>query len=102
MSWCPMPVGVLFSCVLCAWSTAQQVPTFAAPVRLQAGDKLLGAGRLYPSPMAHDVDGDGRLDLVIGDLAGRLTVALRRADGTYAAETPLLAADGKRLDFANW
>jgi hypothetical protein len=70
-----------------------------------AGDKLLGDGRLYPSPMAHDVDGDGRLDLVIGDLRGRLTVA-RRIAGTgpasYAAETPLQDVDGKDIDFHNW
>ena len=80
---------------------AQQPPTFAAPVRLVAGGAGLGEGRLYPSPVAHDVDGDDRLDLVVGDLRGRVTVALRTADG-YAAEQPLRAADGTEIDFHNW
>lgn len=94
---------VLVSCALPV--CAQQAPQFAAPVRLLAGEKLLGVDRLYPSPMAHDVDGDGRLDLVVGDLRGRLTVALQQA-GTapacYAAEKPLQDENGKDIDFHNW
>jgi hypothetical protein len=51
------------------------------------------------------MDGDGLADLVIGDLRGRLTVALRqRGAGApkFAAETKVLANDGSELDFANW
>ncbi len=82
-----------------------QMPKFAPPVRLEAGGKLLGAERLYPSPVYHDVNGDGLADIVVGDLRGHLTVALREA-GTgiprFAAETPLNGADQRPLDFENW
>jgi len=78
--------------------------TFAPPVRLMAGEAFLGEERLFPSPVFHDVNGDGLLDVVVGDLWGRLTVALRKGSDprAYEAETELKAADGKRLDFHNW
>lgn len=78
---------------------------FAPPRRIHAGEKFLGAGRLYPSPVLHDVDGDRRADLVVADLFGRVTVALRSADGEHLAfgeEKPLLKRDGKPLKFSNW
>ena len=45
------------------------------------------------------------MDIVVGDLRGRITIALRQAgDGParFSAETKLKAQDGKELDFANW
>jgi len=75
---------------------------FKAPVRLNAGDKMLGMNRLYPSPAAHDLNGDGRFDIVVGDLRGHLTFALQRADGTFDSEQKLNDAEGKVLDFGNW
>ena len=94
--------GALFAAV--AATQAPPSPTFAAPVRLKAGDKFLGEQRLFPSPVFHDVDGDGQRDLVVGDLRGIMTVALRApGDGpTFAAETRLKDLDGKDLDFHNW
>ena len=91
----------------CAAATAvAQVPQFASPVRLKAGDKFLGENRMYPSPVCHDLDGDGRVDVVVGDLVGVLTVAPRAnaAAGApaYGPETKVLAADGQPLDFDNW
>lgn len=79
--------------------------TFKAPVRLTAGEADLGAKRLYPSPVLHDLDGDGHLDIVVGDLRGHLTVAPRiPGDGPprFAKEAPVLGADGKRIDLGNW
>lgn len=95
---------LLGSCATLAVALPAQ--TFEAPVRLQSGETFLGAAlnkrdRLYPSPALHDVDGDGKADLVIGDLFGNLTVAKRTKDG-WAEETNLMGADGKPLKFNNW
>jgi hypothetical protein len=93
---------------LAPFATAQaaiQKPEFAPPVRLKAGDKFMGENRLYPSPVFHDMNGDGRPDIVVGDLIGRMTVALRQpGDGParYGAESKFMGADGKELDFHNW
>lgn len=76
--------------------------TFAPPVRVSAGEDFLGAGRMYPSPALHDVDGDGRADVVIGDLFGKVTVAKRAKDGTLAAEVAIERRDGEPLVFSNW
>lgn len=91
----------------CAAATAvAQAPQFAPPVRLKAGDTFLGENRLYPSPVFHDLDGDGRVDVVVGDLVGVLTVAPRAnaaaAAPAYGPETKVLGADGQPLDFDNW
>ena len=78
---------------------------FAAPVRIKAGDAFLGEGRYYPSPVLHDINGDKRLDLVVGDLIGRVTVAQRSAAKSpvaFGAEQPLNDRDGQPLKFANW
>ncbi|MEZ5966127.1 MAG: hypothetical protein R3F56_19985 [Planctomycetota bacterium] len=83
-------------------SDQQPATTFAAPVRLRAGESFLGERRLFPSPVFHDVNGDGRDDIVIGDLIGRMTYALRQADGSYAAEAKLEDEEGKQIDFHNW
>ena len=94
---------IAFFCLLGA-TAAAQAPTFAPPVRLQAGDRFLGEGRLYPSPVFHDLDGDGLVDIVVGDLPGRLTVAKRTAaaPAQFAKETKVLGKDGEQVDLQNW
>jgi hypothetical protein len=87
--------------------TAQEPgkPVFAAPKRIKAGDAYVGQGRIYPSPVLHDVDGDEHLDILVGDLTGRVTVARRVATETglrVLAETPLKDRNGKPLKFHNW
>lgn len=102
-------VGAALPLALVALASApgdtRAAPTFAPPVRLSAGDVFLGDERMYPSPVFHDVNGDGLFDIVVGDLWGHLTVALREKGAdprAFAAETELMAADGKRIDFHNW
>ena len=87
--------------------TAQEPgkPIFAAPQRISAGDAYLGQGRLYPSPVLHDIDGDKHLDILVADLIGKVTVARRVATETgmrVLAETPLNGRNGKPLKFHNW
>ena len=99
--------AIALAAALTAASAAGQAPAvFAAPVRLRAGDEFLGHGRLYPSPAVRDMDGDGLLDVVIGDLPGRVTVARRQQldDGTLAlqSEVPLKDRRGEALRFNNW
>jgi hypothetical protein len=99
------PLALALAASLQAQAPAQPDAKFAPPVRLMAGDKQLGVHRLFPSPVFHDVDGDGLADLVVGDLKGLLTVALRlpgKDPRAFAAETELKAADGKPIDFHNW
>jgi hypothetical protein len=78
---------------------------FAAPVMIRAGEANAGEGRLFPSPVFHDVDADGRADLVIGDLVGIITVAKRlEGDGAprFGPEARLKDCDGNDLKFHNW
>ena len=106
-----MRFAVLSLSVLPVALAAAQEPTFAPPVRLKAGEQFLGnprvegkGDRLFPSPVLHDVDGDGLADVVVGDLQGHLTVA-RRLPGAalaFAPETSVKGADGKILDLGNW
>lgn len=85
-------------------------PVFAAPQRIRAGEAFLGEGRLYPSPVLHDVDGDQLQDIVVGDLFGKITFAPRlpAAKGKskkavlFGAEKELKDRSGAQLKFQNW
>ena len=90
------------TCATLTATASAQGTQFREPVRLNAADKLLGLNRLYPSPAAHDLNGDGRFDILIGDLRGHLTFALQQADGSFGSEQKLNDAEGKVLDFGNW
>ena len=74
---------------------------FKAPVQFMAGDAEMGHKKMYPSPAAFDVDGDGIQDLVLGGLSGRVTWSRRTADG-LGPEKPMERTDGKQLSFNNW
>jgi hypothetical protein len=99
-----IPVTLLAASTVAA-QTPLVAPTFAPPVRLKAGDNFLGENRLFPSPVYHDLNGDGRADIVVGDLQGHLTVAHRAADAAsalFASEEKVLGADGEIVDLQNW
>jgi hypothetical protein len=81
------------------------IARFAEPVVLRAGDRAMGSRRMYPSPVFRDMNGDGRLDIVIGDLVGKITIAnALEGDGApqFARDEPMLGRDAKPLDFKNW
>lgn len=94
-------ISSVFLMAILAVSGSDTTPAFEAPVRLMAGDAHMGAKRLFPSPVLFDVDGDGKAEMVIGDLIGKLTVSHREGD-TWSAPEPLKGADGKPLKFHNW
>ena len=102
------PASALVLMGLPAASGAQSAAAeLAGPVRIACGDGWIGAARMYPSPRLHDVDGDGRLDVVVGDLRGDLSVAfaLEEPDEEgvrFGDETALQGADERELTFNNW
>lgn len=79
-------------------------PTFAEPIRLTAEGAPLASRIIYPSPRLLDIDLDGTLELVVGDLPGRVHVA-EKADGDDPYDWSALsnfATDGRPLKFHNW
>ena len=65
----------------------------------------MGNTQLYPSPALFDLDGDGVLEMIVGDLFGNLMVSKRVPGDDRLAWTraePMEGADGKPLKFNNW
>lgn len=70
-----------------------QAHLFEAPVRVKAGDEPVRTESPgYASPTWHDVDGDGRRDLVVGQFAGgKIRVYRNTGAGTFAPGEWLMA-----------
>lgn len=66
---------------------------FAEPVRMTAADGPIETENPgYASPAWHDVNGDGRADLVVGQFAGgKMAVYHGTEDGTLAARAWIMA-----------
>ncbi len=80
---------------------AQVQADFDPPVALTS-DGAPFTGILFPSPTLHDLDGDGKRELVIGDLPGRIVFA-RPGDGIakWQKREPL-QSNKKPLKLNNW
>ncbi|QDU84421.1 hypothetical protein Pla163_15290 [Planctomycetes bacterium Pla163] len=80
----------------------EPTPRFAAPVELtSAGAPFTGI--LYPSPVLRDLDGDGRRELILGDLFGALWHCAPTAGSSTAfGERGRLEANGEPLELNNW
>jgi hypothetical protein len=100
-------LAALATAALAGASQAQEeAPVrFKKPVRIMAGEGHLGAEMYYPSPRVHDVNGDGVMDIVLGDLFGSVTLACGKKTDTgvmLEKAVPLKGQDGKALKFENW
>jgi hypothetical protein len=79
-------------------------PQFEQPVEITAGGKTY-VQVLYPSPVLYDVNGDGKRDLIIGDLQGYLQFAERDSSGAstnWSTSKMMQDANGKDIKFSNW
>lgn len=71
-------------------------PSFAAPVRLKAGDTYVQVEEPgYAAPCWHDVDGDGRGDLVVGQFRDGKIKVHRGLEGGQLAAGEWLRAGGE-------
>ena len=76
-----------------------------SPTRIRAGRAFLGEGRKYSSPTAYDINGDGKVDIFIGDLEGSMTLAKGAKKGKnvqFGKEKPAKNSQGGQLTFNNW
>src|SRR5262245_12765214 len=92
--------------VTLAAQAEQPKALFEPPVRLLSDGMPINQRErlLYPSPVLLDLDGDKQVELVIGDLWGKLRVyqpAGKRGDLTWRSGT-ILQAQGKDLVVPNW
>ena len=71
-------------------------PTFTEPQELEADGEPLRVHH-FPSPHAHDMNGDGRLDLVVGVNPPRQVVYLRQADGSLKKAGPMSDGAGEPI-----
>ena len=84
--------GLALLLLLASGASAQEVaraPELAAPVKLEAGGKPIDVEVGHAAPFVHDLDGDGKPDLLVGQFGGG-KLHLFRNEGTAAQ--PQLAA----------
>src|ERR1700704_2695888 len=86
-------VGLLYCAAVCS------AIEFAAPVRLKAGGVAIRVEAPgYASPCLADVDGDGKMDLLVGQFnKGKIQLFKGLGGGKFARGT-WLQADGKAAE----
>lgn len=82
---------------------------YEAPTRLMVGDQPLNveARQMYPSPAMYDVDNDGQIELIVGDIFGTLNVyenenTTGSGEPVWSRHTALKTAEGKQIKVSNW
>lgn len=73
------------------------------------GDEPLNttAKQMYPSPAIYDVDNDGKVELIVGDIFGSLNIYENendtgKGDPVWSRHAPLKTAAGKAIKVSNW
>lgn len=80
-------------------SAVPQGPQFAPPVRLMADGKPIQVEAPgYAAPCWHDVDQDGKSDLLVGQFAGGKIHLFQGKGGTEFAAGTWLQAGGKPVE----
>ncbi len=80
---------------------------FGEPEMLYVGAVPLNlkAEQMYPSPAMFDIDGDGRDELVVGDIFGSLNIYENEAktgDPKWSEFRALKSVDGEAIKVSNW
>ncbi|MEM1422631.1 MAG: hypothetical protein AAGH64_01380 [Planctomycetota bacterium] len=73
---------------------------FEAPVEIETAGRTFEQ-TVYPSPAVFDLDGDGAVELYVGDLFGFIQVAHPTPDG-WARAKKMKDKSGNDLKFDNW
>ena len=74
---------------------------FDAPEVLLTDDRPF-SGQMYPSPVLQDLDGDGKAELVVGDLPGRMRFATRKDKGLHWSKLNPMKSGDEPLRLNNW
>lgn len=83
------------------WAQDNSESRFETPVELTTEGQPF-KGILYPSPVIYDIDRDGKKELAIGDLWGRIRVAEFGADRHSFGPASNLKVNDEVLKLNNW
>lgn len=81
------------------WSSLVEAYEFHAPVQLKGGDQSIKTQSPgYAAPCLHDLDGDGKKELLVGQFANGYIYAFKGfGDGKFA-KGKLLEVDGQPVE----
>ena len=82
-------------------SFGDETSLFDAPEVLLTADSPF-TGQMYPSPVLQDIDGDGKAELIVGDLPGRMRFASRVDKGLSWSKLQPMKSGDEPLRLNNW